>query len=572
MSHLLEAGRQLLAKALAESCFEGSLVAEPLGQGQFQVRLQSGHCYRFSARQSPWDFLLIDPASITRGGKSAASPQQWLLDAQAELALSDITLGNLLAEVQNTLYSDANTLARQRDWPVRRLAELDGVAIQGLLAGHPKILASKGRVGWGQEALAQYSPEGDQDFALRWLAISKDCAQAGISAGQPWPALWRQALRDNEWAAISQRLGADWQSRYWLLPVHPWQWQQHIALQYAELLASGALVDLGPMAARYRAQLSVRTLSGPGDYDLKLPLTVLNTSCYRGIPGQYIGVGPALSDWLAQITWHDSELKHLLVQRELAGIHVPHPWQRQVKGSPYRYQEMLGAVWRDSLEARLKPGQQSRLMASLMHKDASGQSLVAEHVRRSGLSPQDWLTALFEVTVVPLYHLMCRYGVGLVAHGQNIALVLDNHRPVAAAIKDFHGDLRLWEEPKAEAAGLDPAVSQVLTKLPAHYLIHDLVTGHLVTTLRFISPLFEQDLGLDERQFYALLAQALRRYQARQPALAPAFAAFDLFTPELLRMCLNKVRYRLGYDDSAERPLPALGHPLANPLLHGEQS
>jgi aerobactin synthase len=31
---------------------------------------------------------------------------------------------------------------------------------------------------------------------------------------------------------------------------------------------------------------------------------------------------------------------------------------------------------------------------------------------------------LFEASVIPFYHLLCRYGVALIAHGQNVTLVM----------------------------------------------------------------------------------------------------------------------------------------------------
>lgn len=50
------------------------------------------------------------------------------------------------------------------------------------------------------------------------------------------------------------------------------------------------------------------------------------------------------------------------------------------------------------------------------------------------------------------------------------------------------------------------------------------------------------------------------------PELEDRFKLFDLFTPEMARVCLNRVRFKLGYGDTSERPLPELGTPLKNPL------
>ncbi|QEA38249.1 hypothetical protein FGL86_03610 [Pistricoccus aurantiacus] len=562
------ADKRLLAKALGESCFEGSLEAKALQDDCFQIELPENVRYRFRARRSVWDWLIVEPDSIDRNGEPAHSPQRFLLDAQSVLGIDDILLGNLLAELNNTLYSDARTLARRRGYAMSELVALDGITLQSLLDGHPKLLASKGRLGWGTSDLARYSPESGASFELRWLAVrERNCASA-ISERENWRALWQACLTTEDLAYIhSCLMEQGWNlDETRLLPVHPWQWRQYIVLQYAEPLARGELLDLGELAGDYRAQLSLRTLSGPGDYDIKLALTLLNTSCFRGIPGRYIVIGPALGDWLSELTRRDDTLAPLIVQRELAGIHCPAPWQRELPETPYRYAEMLGAIWRESLEAWLMDSQLSRPLAAFMLDAHEEGSLIAAHIRRSGLDVETWLRRLFEVTAVPLYHLMCAYGVGVIAHGQNLSVVLDDHVPTNGAIKDFHGDLRLWEAPLAQRAGLPQAVAESLTHLPAHYLIHDLITGYLVTTLRFISPLVERDLNYPERDFYGLLRQTLRAYQRRHPPLEESFARFDLFEPELLRVCINRARYRVGYDDSAERPLPELGPPLPNPL------
>ena len=91
-------------------------------------------------------------------------------------------------------------------------------------------------------------------------------------------------------------------------------------------------------------------------------------------------------------------------------------------------------------------------------------------------------------------------------------------------------------------------------------------TGHIVSVLRFLSEALAAYDRFDERTFYAILAGAIRRYQAQNPELAERFALFDLFAPKIPRIAINKVRFAIGYGDSGERPLPDLGTPLDNPL------
>ncbi|MCV5520162.1 IucA/IucC family protein, partial [Escherichia coli] len=73
----------------------------------------------------------------------------------------------------------------------------------------------------------------------------------------------------------------------------------------------GRLVSLGPFGAPWLAQQSRRTLTNAsrrGGLDIKLPLTIYHTSCYRGIPGRYIAAGPLASRWLQQVFATDATL------------------------------------------------------------------------------------------------------------------------------------------------------------------------------------------------------------------------------------------------------------------------
>lgn len=175
---------------------------------------------------------------------------------------------------------------------------------------------------------------------------------------------------------------------------------------------------------------------------------------------------------------------------------------------------------------------------------------------------------MFRHVVIPIYHLMCRYGVGLVAHGQNVTLVLEDNIPTGCIIKDFHGDLRLVDQPYPELASLEQSIQDNLTRLPPHYLVHDLLTGHFVTVLRFVSPWLESE-GISEALFYGYLADEIKTYQTSHSELEDRFKQFNLLSESIDKICLNRVRFKIGYGDSSERPLPELGKPIPNPLLIG---
>ncbi|SFR60047.1 aerobactin synthase [Marinobacter daqiaonensis] len=558
--------RRLAAKIMAECSFEGCLTPEPLDEGRYRL-MASGHCYDFLARPTAWGWLRIRPGSLTRNGAPLTSASELILDCAPQLAMDDITLGNFLEELNNTLAGDAQQQAALAGRRAAELLDLPAGKLEGLLDGHPKALASRGRLGWGQDDMQQWAPESTRNFRLRWLAVR--LAEGVTVHGRPDP---EQCLHPEELSTFRR----DFPALEWaLMPVHPWQWQRYIRPQYAARFASGDLVDLGLAGPSWRPQASIRTLSNTRDAsscDLKLSLTILNTSCYRGIPPASMTVAPGLSAWLARLVGHDPELlvRGLTVQKELGGIHVAQGGQERIPGTPYRYRETLAAVWRESLPSKTGANEQGFLLATLMQTDGQGQPLIAEMIRRSGLCAEDWVIRLFDRVTIPLYHLLCRYGIGLVAHGQNLGLILDRWRPARVVIKDFHGDLRAADSSLPERAGVPGNLLAHLTRLPPAHLFHDLYTGHLVTTLRFVSPLLEEEPGLPESHFYRLLAERVRAYQQQHPELWESFRQFDLLRPSVERVCINRARFRIGYGDDARRPLPELGIPLNNPLSdHG---
>lgn len=577
-----QANRALIAKTLAELCYEQALRAEDDGRGGYSVALAGGTRYRFRAEPTVWDRLRIEPASVTRERDGAAAPAedaaQLFIDAAADLGLDATILGNLLHETANTLAADTALLAARAGLDADALSRLPDERLQGLLDGHPKAVVNKGRIGWGADEYARYATESGKTVQPLWLAVVADRAVTGRGAGWDWHALLEQSLEPGERRRLDtacRRQDVDWTGHV-PVPVHPWQWQRHIRHHYAGEIAAGRIRPLGAFGDPYRPLVSLRTLANarrPETLHLKLPLTVLNTSCYRGIPGRYVTGGPSLSAWVAGLCERDDELRRrgTGALQEVAGVHVPHPHHEQIDGTPYRYREMLGATWRQSPAGQCGPGERPLLMAALLQTDADGVSVAHALIRRSGMAPEAWLAQLFGAVVVPLYHLLCRYGVGLVAHAQNLTLVLRDDLPQRVLLKDFQGDLRLVDRDFPEQADLPAEALAVLDRLPAEYLIHDLFTGHFVTVLRYLSAQLRADAGLGETRFYAVLAEVLRGYQHAHPELAERFALFDLFRARIERVCINRVRFNVGYADSAERPVPMVGGDLDNPLRQAER-
>jgi aerobactin synthase len=558
------ANQELIAKAIGELTFEQILSPIKIEES-WELILASGVQYTFSGWMSTWEHLRISPATIQRSGEIATSAAQFFIDSQAETKMDDIVLANFLEEMNNTLYSDQKLILKREAHAVAELTNWDGEKLQTILNGHPKILLNKGRIGWGANALNDYSPESEKSFKLHWIAVRNSLLEGVI----PNLELMDESFTPEAKAQYLNQfhIPAD----FTLLPVHPWQWDRFIAIQFAGAVAKGDIISYGIAGDDYRPQISLRTLSNvnrPIKMDIKLPLSILNTSCIRGLPAKSIAIGNKVSEILEKICHEDKILKAANTQIliEKAGVALVQDEFIQVKSAPYRYHEYLGAVWRTSSRLKIQKDELAIISASLFHQDCKNQSLIGAYIKLSSLSTTQWLQAYFKTVVIPLYHLQLHYGVGMVAHGQNIILILKDFAPSGMMLKDFQGDLRLLNELPANGKTYLAEVENELTRLPPNYLIHDLITGHFITVLRFISEVMQESDGFPEHDFYQILSNELSVYLSDKTVTPEQ----NLLSENFQRVLLNKVRFAIGYSDSPLRPLPMVGGELKNPMSpHG---
>ncbi|WP_417669048.1 IucA/IucC family protein [Roseibium sp.] len=566
--------RESLGKLIDELSYEEVLLPEQKGDGSYCLTLASGVVYSFHADVGAWGNLLVDRTSICRSPKegSIPSPLQFVVDARAEMAMAPPTEAMFLRELSNTLRQDLVIL--------RTNSQIDGAGLinrpaherHACLEGHPKAVANKGRLGWGIDDVQRYAPEHGQAFELLWLAADRAHCRIGDSTDLDEQDFLKQTLGPDEADRLLDALAVEGLTlnTHTLLPVHPWQWDHVLQQAYIADIMERHLVLLGAFGGRYVAGPSLRTLTSldrPGSPDIKVALMILNTSAWRGIPGKYVSLGSAISDWLEGLVREDDLLaRNVTILREQRGIWYRHPHFNQIPDVPYQHVETLGAIWRENAKARISTKQDACLYAALLHQPADGTPLAVHHANQSGLGFSDWLEQLFKSTVVPLYHFLTRYGIGFIAHGQNITVVLEDHVPVGLAIKDLQGDVDIVNQIFPEHHSLPDEIRSILPNKPTEYIIHDIQTAHFVTVLRFFSARLAACGAITEPEFYRILGATLREHMAAHTALNDRFELFDLFTPTLPRVCINKVRFKIGYGDASERPLPALGTDLVNPL------
>lgn len=548
------ANRLLVRKALAEFTHERLLRPERREDGLYSVLSDDGTVeYRFAADVMALEHWRVDADSIVRrdlrrdGAHLPLDALDLVLDLRGTLALGEEVLPVYLEEITSTLASSAYRMAAGG----RSAAELARAGFQeieaGMTEGHPCFVANNGRLGFDAAEYRAYAPEAAAPVRLVWVAARRERTTLACSADLDGDRLLREELDPEVLDGFTAQLaghGLDPRD-YHLVPVHPWQWWNRLAVTFAADVARRDLVCLGHGPDEYRAQQSIRTFfntSAPGRHYVKTALSVLNMGFLRGLSAEYMEATPAINDWVAALVADDPVLRgtgvEVLRERAAVGYRTPHYHRAAPKGSPYR--KMLAALWRESPVPRLRPGERLATMASLLHTDAQGNSLVGELINESGLEPLDWLRRYLDAYLVPLLHAFYEHDLVFMPHGENVILVLRDGVPQRVLLKDIAEEIAVMNAD----ADLPEAVERIRAEVPEDLRVLSLFTDVFDCFLRFLNGVLAGEGRVEEADFWRTVAACVADYQASAPHLADRFARDDLFADRFALSCLNRLQLR----------------------------
>ncbi|OQP58242.1 IucA/IucC family protein [Niastella vici] len=573
--------KRLLAKSITELMHEQ--VAQPAiiseeedGNTHFLLSTnQPDLYYTFSGYKRQLDHWHIAADSIQRHENNqviaATDTPRFFIDMQDIFGIKPFTMAHYIEELLHTLYADAFIHASRR-LTAAQLTEAGYQAVEQQMDGHPWVIVNKSRLGFNYEEYAQYAPEAGEPIQLCWIAAHKSRATFRSLEHIQEQSFLEQELGPETIASFKEILNGHGvnDSEYTFIPVHPWQWNNKLLMQYATDIANKLLIPLGTGADHYLPQQSIRTFynrSQPQKHYVKTAISILSTGNIRGLSPKQMAIAPRVTRWVMDLLQHDAYLQSLglVLLGEVATVSYVHPYYHAIVEPPYQYREFLGVLWRESAAPYLQPGERIITMASLLYVDDAGNSFVGELAKRSGLSMEAWLQTYLGAYLNPLLQIYYQHALCVTPHGENIILVLKDDVPVRIIIKDFVDDIVLTEEakeklPKELAEGM--IASSNKDNVPLFILL-----GVFDAFFRYLGNVLHTYAGYNENAFWQQVYEVILEYQAAHPALAHKFEKYNLFVPEFKRFYINSMRLLgNGYEEKTSFAIPRKGGTLQNPL------
>ncbi|MYL49921.1 IucA/IucC family siderophore biosynthesis protein [Halobacillus litoralis] len=565
-----KANQQLMAKMFAEYMYEDMIQPEVLrvdGKTRaYELSVSTEKSYRFFAEKRLFDSFDVSADELIKVEQGvqeeADNAIEFLIDLKEIIGMSAETTGHLIKEMNATLIADVH-LMEKTDRSSDELASIDYAELEGYMKGHPWITYNKGRIGFGYDDYLRFAPEHQQEVQLSWIAAHKNLATFQSVQNLSYETLLKEELSVQERERFFSEVRK--QNRnpedYFFFPVHEWQWKNQLIQNFPEEIAKKEIIAVGDGDDAYLPQQSIRTFvnrSYKEKHHVKLPMSILNTLVYRGLPSERTVIAPKVTEWIKGLYEQDDFLKNecrVILPGENASINVDHKQYSAVKDAPYQYLEILGTIWRESIYTYLEDGEQAITLAALVHEDHHGKPFIQSLIESSELNPEDWMKKFYQVVMDPLLHYLYKYGTVFSPHGQNTILVLKDYEPHRLAVKDFVDDVNVTDQPFPELQHVTEEMKAVLRTEPPEGLTQFIFTGLFICHLRYLSHILEKHHLLNEEVFWQLLAESILDYQRKFPELKERFVLFDFFKPEMTKLCLNRNRMvDYGYADGDDRP------------------
>lgn len=522
----------------------------------FTGKSTTGDFVNYSCKvDEKWSFgrIKIEKNSIKREGKTCTNIYIFL-----EEIIQNNLKGSYTSQFINELLETLVKDNQSKQYQIDQIPEQDKhyEALEShMVDGHPYHPSYKSRIGFSLVDNFAYGPEFNQEVSIYWVAVNEQLVDVNVSKEMSSEGIFGHHVTNEDtdkFVEMIKEKGCE-DTKYVLLPVHPWQLEHQIQSVFAQQLNDRDIVILGTSNSTYRVQQSIRSLSHRNNVNapyIKFPLSITNTSTSRILAHHTTQNAPLISDWLNKIIKNDSFLTkekfHIL---------------REVMGVSFRYDELhpiqyslaygtLGAIYRENISTYLEDNEEAWPLNALSHIQKNGEPFIKSTIDQYGV--EAWSDALIKAVTLPIIHLLYVHGIALESHAQNIILVVENNFPKRIIIKDLHDGVRFspdhllksdWApklNPEPESHRKFNRYSFIKTEdvLEVRDYTYDAFFFICMTEICFI---FEK-FGLSEKDFWRKCVETIETYQNAYPEFKERFDMFNLFSEDSLIEEMTKRR------------------------------
>lgn len=341
---------------------------------------------------------------------------------------------------------------------------------QLVVDGHPLHPGAKIKMGLDAGDVIAYSPEWNAcpDVALAAVALHA-CRFVSLNGDTPKEILYREhpGLREHV-ADRLRKLNLD-ESRYELIPVHPWQFEHTLPKLHADAIRNQEIVMIPDYRIKTAALMSFRSLAPlqkrqEGKHHIKTAINVQTTGAVRTVSPHSAENGPVLSRILNEILVRENHFGGtFIVLEERAAVYYNAPDPALPDKERWTLGANLASILRENPENHVGPDEMAMPGSALLApspfsgKPVAGELIMQFAGKRHIADPEEAAAAFvrrYAETALPGFlTVAARYGISLEGHLQNSVPVFRGGEPVRMIIRDF-GGVRIYRD-RLKKQGLD---------------------------------------------------------------------------------------------------------------------
>ncbi|WP_278395884.1 IucA/IucC family protein, partial [Acinetobacter venetianus] len=263
--------QRVIKQLLQALIFEEIITADHDGESfivQVQDRQQQTVQYKASGqRQYSYNLVRLardqDVLRQDAHGKQQPARLNQVIDEILRSITDAAKVEDFIFELKRTYIHDLQSQVCFENYALPAIQYPYDILESYLMDGHPYHPCYKSRVGFSLQDNIHYGVEFVQPMALVWLAIHRDIVAENHSNSIDTKEFFKEQLNSQDLIQFQQKLESQVKEStdYVWIPVHPWQWENHLISIFAEEIADQKIMYLGHSHDRYLAQQSLRTVT-----------------------------------------------------------------------------------------------------------------------------------------------------------------------------------------------------------------------------------------------------------------------------------------------------------------------